>query len=65
MMNELTNDVFTKPLTDWPPPTDLTKSQHRHDLPNDLVFSVNYLGGDQSSFTLNFSRGASQIVGQY
>lgn len=37
----------------------------RHDLPQDLVFSVNYLGGDQSSFTLNFSRGASQIVGQY
>lgn len=35
------------------------------DLHPELVFSVNYLGGDQSSFTLNFSRGASQIVGQY
>lgn len=37
----------------------------KKDLPEDLVFHVNYLGGDQSSFTLNFSRGASQIVGQY
>jgi glutamate decarboxylase len=29
------------------------------------VFTINYLGADQASFTLNFSRGASQIIGQY
>jgi len=34
-------------------------------LPKDLIFNINYLGADQASFTLNFSRGASQIVGQY
>ncbi|KAI9300614.1 glutamate decarboxylase [Cunninghamella echinulata] len=34
-------------------------------LPNDLVFHINYLGTDQASFTLNFSKGASQIVAQY
>lgn len=34
-------------------------------LPEELVFKINYLGADQSSFTLNFSRGASQIIGQY
>jgi len=35
------------------------------DLPDDLVFHVNYLGGDQASFTLNFSKGASNILAQY
>jgi glutamate decarboxylase len=34
-------------------------------LPKDLIFNINYLGADQASFTLNFSRGASQIIGQY
>ncbi|KAF2157193.1 glutamate decarboxylase [Myriangium duriaei CBS 260.36] len=34
-------------------------------LPKELIFNINYLGADQASFTLNFSRGASQIVGQY
>jgi len=34
-------------------------------LPEDLIFNINYLGADQASFTLNFSRGASQIIGQY
>ena len=29
------------------------------------MFTINYLGSDQASFTLNFSRGASQIIGQY
>jgi glutamate decarboxylase len=32
------------------------------DLPGELVFHVNYLGGD---FTLNFSRPGNQVVGQY
>ena len=34
-------------------------------LPEDLVFRVNYLGGDMPTFTLNFSRGGNQVVGQY
>jgi glutamate decarboxylase len=34
-------------------------------LPDDLVFHVNYLGGDMPTFTLNFSRPGNQIVGQY
>lgn len=35
------------------------------DLPEDLIFHVNYLGGDQPTFSLNFSRGAGQVIGQY
>ncbi|CAN5683095.1 glutamate decarboxylase [soil metagenome] len=34
-------------------------------LPEDLVFRVNYLGGDMPTFTLNFSKGGNQVVGQY
>lgn len=34
-------------------------------LPKDLVFNIDYLGALQSSFTLNFSKGASQVIGQY
>lgn len=37
----------------------------KQDLPDDLVFHVNYLGGDMPTFTLNFSRPGNQIVGQY
>ncbi len=35
------------------------------DLPDDLVFRVNYLGGDMPTFALNFSRPGGQIVCQY
>ncbi|KAL3693183.1 hypothetical protein R1sor_006834 [Riccia sorocarpa] len=34
-------------------------------LPEELIFHINYLGADQASFTLNFSKGASQIIAQY
>jgi glutamate decarboxylase len=34
-------------------------------LPEDLIFRVNYLGGDMPTFTLNFSKPGNQIVGQY
>jgi glutamate decarboxylase len=34
-------------------------------LPEDLVFRVNYLGGDMPTFALNFSRPGAQIVTQY
>ncbi|KAJ8662801.1 glutamate decarboxylase [Lichtheimia ornata] len=34
-------------------------------LPKELIFNINYLGSDQASFTLNFSKGAAHIIGQY
>ncbi|PYH43044.1 glutamate decarboxylase [Aspergillus saccharolyticus JOP 1030-1] len=34
-------------------------------LPKELIFNINYLGADQASFTLNFSKGASHVIGQY
>ncbi|RHZ49337.1 hypothetical protein Glove_522g15 [Diversispora epigaea] len=34
-------------------------------LPEELIFTVNYLGSDQASFTLNFSKGASHVIAQY
>jgi glutamate decarboxylase len=34
-------------------------------LPEELVFHVNYLGGDMPDFALNFSRPGSQVVAQY
>nr|BAP77014.1 glutamate decarboxylase [Klebsormidium flaccidum] len=37
----------------------------KEELPEDLVFHVNYLGADQPTFTLNFSKGASQLIAQY
>ncbi|KAH7444302.1 hypothetical protein KP509_02G072700 [Ceratopteris richardii] len=37
----------------------------KSDLPEELIFHVNYLGADQPTFTLNFSKGASQIIAQY
>ena len=37
----------------------------RKELPDDLVFHVNYLGGDMPVFQINFSRPAGQIIGQY
>ncbi|MFC5387404.1 glutamate decarboxylase [Aquamicrobium segne] len=35
------------------------------DLPQELVFNVNYLGGDMPTFALNFSRPGGQIIAQY
>ncbi|CAM8973945.1 unnamed protein product [Rhodiola kirilowii] len=35
------------------------------DLPDELIFHINYLGADQPTFTLNFSKGSSQIIAQY
>ncbi len=37
-----------------------------HDaLPQDLVFTVDYLGGEMPTFALNFSRPGAQVVAQY
>ncbi|GAB3615720.1 glutamate decarboxylase [Okibacterium endophyticum] len=35
------------------------------DLPDDLVFTVSYLGGEMPTFALNFSRPGAQVVAQY
>ena len=35
------------------------------ELPKELIFHLNYLGGDEPSFTLNFSKGSSHIIAQY
>jgi glutamate decarboxylase len=37
----------------------------KEDLPEDLIFKVNYLGGEMDTFALNFSRPAGQIISQY
>ena len=39
--------------------------QDADDLPDDLIFNVNYLGGNMPTFALNFSRPGGQIVAQY
>jgi glutamate decarboxylase len=35
------------------------------DLPEELIFNVNYLGGDYPTFNLNFSRPAGPVIAQY
>jgi glutamate decarboxylase len=35
------------------------------DLPEDLIFHINYLGGDMPNYSLNFSRPSSSVVLQY
>jgi glutamate decarboxylase len=37
----------------------------REALPEELVFKVNYLGGEMPTFALNFSRPGSQVIAQY
>ena len=37
----------------------------RQDLPEDLIFSVPYLGGSVGTFAINFSRPAGQVAAQY
>lgn len=34
-------------------------------LPKELVFDVNYLGGDMPTFALNFSRPGAEVIAQY
>src|SRR5829696_4176278 len=68
----------TSALSGWPRSTPLVTStagvypgvgwaiwRDAQALPEDLVFRVNYLGGDMPTFALNFSRPGSQIVAQY
>ena len=37
----------------------------KEELPEDLIFWVNYLGGNMPTFALNFSRPGGQIIAQY
>ncbi|KPK13082.1 MAG: glutamate decarboxylase [Anaerolineae bacterium SG8_19] len=37
----------------------------KEDLPDELIFWVNYLGGNMPTFALNFSRPGGQIMAQY
>ena len=37
----------------------------KEDLPDDLIFWVNYLGGNMPTFALSFSRPGGQIIAQY
>lgn len=39
--------------------------REKTDLPEDLIFYVNYLGGNMPTFALNFSRPGGQILAQY
>ncbi len=39
--------------------------RERAALPDELVFNVNYLGGNMPTFALNFSRPGAQVVAQY
>jgi glutamate decarboxylase len=39
--------------------------RERFDLPEELIFNVNYLGGNMPTFALNFSRPGGQIITQY
>ncbi|KAE8648289.1 glutamate decarboxylase 4 [Cucumis sativus] len=39
--------------------------RRKEDLAEELIFYINYLGANQPTFTLNFSKGSSQIIAQY
>jgi glutamate decarboxylase len=39
--------------------------REKHDMPERMIFNVNYLGGEMPTFNLNFSRPGGQVVTQY
>ncbi len=39
--------------------------REQSDLPEELVFHINYLGGDMPNYTLNFSRASNSVILQY
>ena len=39
--------------------------RNKEALPEELIFNVNYLGGNMPTFTLNFSRPGSEVIAQY
>jgi len=56
---------YTLPQSQMEPGVGWVVWRDRSELPEELIFHVNYLGGDMPTFTLNFSRPGNQIVGQY
>jgi glutamate decarboxylase len=39
--------------------------RNQESLPEELIFNVNYLGGNMPTFALNFSRPGSEVIAQY
>ena len=39
--------------------------KEKTDIPSNLVFDINYLGGSMSNYSLNFSKASSQVILQY
>jgi len=39
--------------------------RNKNDLDKELIFTIDYLGGSQDDFSLNFSRNASNVIAQY
>eukprot|EP00742_Colponemidia_sp_Colp-10_P011466 GILJ01012742.1.p1 GENE.GILJ01012742.1~~GILJ01012742.1.p1 ORF type:complete len:544 (-),score=73.36 GILJ01012742.1:93-1724(-) len=39
--------------------------RNKTDLPEEVIFHIDYLGGDEPTFTLNFSRNAETVIAQY
>jgi glutamate decarboxylase len=39
--------------------------KNKNDIPEELVFDINYLGGSMPNYSLNFSKGSSTIIAQY
>lgn len=39
--------------------------KNKNDIPEELVFNINYLGGSMPNYSLNFSKGSSTIIAQY
>lgn len=39
--------------------------RNKKSLHEDLIFHINYLGGDEPTFNLNFSKSSNQIIAQY
>jgi glutamate decarboxylase len=39
--------------------------RHPNDLPEDLILRVNYLGGNEPTFSLNFSKPGNGVIAQY
>jgi glutamate decarboxylase len=37
----------------------------KHNLPDELVFRISYLGGEMTNYSLNFSKSSSTIIAQY
>lgn len=39
--------------------------RNKDDIDSELIFQIDYLGGTQDDFSLNFSKNANNVIGQY